>query len=215
MNVRLTKDQKIELRNTEDLYKIMQQILLRENQLQRSQEHFWIIGLSDANKILFIELLALGLDNRVHIKAPQVFRMAIYKNAPKVIFVHNHPSGIIEPSNPDIETTDRLLKAGEIIEVSVIDHLVISEKEYFSFHKAGLIEELKNNGVYKIVSKERAELAQWRLNQEKAEAAKNANTEMAKKLLALGIMSPDEVRKLTGLGVREFNKLLKSISDKL
>ncbi|WP_341900785.1 JAB domain-containing protein [Fluviicola taffensis] len=211
MNVRLTKDQKIKIANSDDVYSIMQQILLRENRIGRDQEHFWIVGLDKANKILFIELLALGNDNRVHIKAPQVFRMAIYKNAPKVIFIHNHPSGAIKPSEEDLKTTDRLLKAGEIIEIDVIDHLIISEKEYFGFNEAGMIEELKNNGVYRIVERERADLEKWRLENEREKASKEANKETAKRLLALNTLSTEEIRKATGLTVREMNKVVKDL----
>lgn len=213
MNVRLTKEQKIKIVNSDDIYSIMQQILLRENKIRRGQEHFWIVGLNLENKILFIELMGLGADNRVNIKPPQVFRMAIYKTAPKIILVHNHPSGIIEPSEADLKTTDRLLKSGEIVDIDIIDHLIISEKKYFSFNQKGLIEQLKNNGIYQIVSKERAELEKWRLNYEKEKAAKNANKELAKKLLALNILSSDEIRKLANLTVREMNKILKEIGD--
>lgn len=213
MNVRLTKDQKIHIANSEDVYGIMQQILLRENRIGRVQEHFWIIGLDKAHKILFIELLALGNDNRVHIKAPQVFRMAIYKNAPKVILVHNHPSGIMKPGEEDLKTTDRLLKAGEIIEIDVIDHLIISEKTYFGFNQAGLIEELRNNGAYRIVERDRAELEKWRLDQEKEKGALEEKKALAKKLLALNTMSAEEIRKLTGLTIREMNKILKEVGE--
>ncbi len=214
MNVRLTKDQKIQIANSEDVYGIMQQVLLRENRIGRVQEHFWIIGLDKAHKILFIELLALGNDNRVHIKAPQVFRMAIYKNAPKVILVHNHPSGVMKPGEEDLKTTDRLLKAGEIIEIDVIDHLIISEKAYFGFNQAGLIEELRNNGAYRIVERDRAELEKWRLDQEKDKAAQEEKKALAKKLLALNTMSAEEIRKLTGLTIREMNKLVKENGSK-
>lgn len=213
MNVRLSKDQKIKIANTDDVYSIMKQILLRENRIRRGQEHFWIIGLNPMNKILFIELMALGADNRVHIKAPQVFRMAIYKEAQKVIFVHNHPSGVMKPSQEDLKATDRLLKAGEIVDIDVIDHIVISEKEYFSFNQEGLIEQLKNNGIYEIVSKERAELEQWRLDNEKIRATKDASKEMAKKLLELKVLPEEEIRKLTGLTIREMNKILKEIGE--
>ena len=212
MNVRLTKDQKIQIANSEDVYSIMQQVLLRENRIGRDQEHFWIVGLDKLNKILFIELLALGTDNRVHIKAPQVFRMAIYKNAPKVIFVHNHPSGSMKASEEDLKTTDRLLKAGEIIEIDVIDHLIISEKSYFGFSQAGIIEELRNNGAYRIVERERADLEKWRLEQEREKGAKEEKKELARKLLALNHMSSEEIRKLTGLTIREMNKVLKEVN---
>ncbi|MGV3612247.1 MAG: JAB domain-containing protein [Fluviicola sp.] len=212
MNVRLTKDQKIRIANSEDVYSIMQQVLLRENRIGRGQEHFWIVGLDRQNKILFIELLALGNDNRVHIKAPQVFRMAIYKNAPKVIFVHNHPSGNMKASAEDLNMTDRLLKAGEIIEIDVIDHLIISEETYVSLDQEGIIEELRNNGAYRIVERDRAELEKWKLDQEKDKAVREERKEFAKKLLALNHMSSEEIRKLTGLTIREMNKVVKEVN---
>ncbi|MGV3632286.1 MAG: JAB domain-containing protein [Bacteroidota bacterium] len=211
MNIRLSKTQKIMLRNTEDVYAIMQRILLRENEIQRSQEHFWIIGLNPEGKILFLELLALGPDNRINIKAPQVFRMSIYKNAPQVILVHNHPSGIIEPSKADLISTDRLLKAGEIIEIEVIDHLIISEKEYFSFKTAGLIDQLKKSGAYEIVSTDKAELEKFRLEAEKEKGAKEATIKLAKWLLSLNTLPQDEIRKQTGLTIREMNKIIKEM----
>lgn len=60
MNVRLSHEQKIRLLNSQDVYKVMQQVLLRENKIRRNQEHFWVIGLDNKNKILFIELIGLG-----------------------------------------------------------------------------------------------------------------------------------------------------------
>src|SRR6266550_905671 len=97
MTIRLTKEQKIKVLNSDDVYKVMQQILLRENKISRAQEHFWVVGLDNKNKILFIELVALGAQNRLEAKPSDIFRMTIYKLAIKVIFVHNHPSGEIKP----------------------------------------------------------------------------------------------------------------------
>ena len=133
MTVRLTKEQKIRVLNSEDVYKVMQQILLRENKIRRAQEHFWIVGLDKKNKILFIELIALGAQNRIDLAPSDIFRMAIYKLAIRVIFVHNHPSGNIIPSRADIKTTERLIEAGELLNISVVDHLIITEKKYLSF----------------------------------------------------------------------------------
>ena len=133
MTVRLTKEQKRKILNADDLYNVMQQILLRENKIRRAQEHFWIVGLDAKNKILFIELISLGGHNRMEVAPADIFRMAIYKLALKVILVHNHPSGNMTPSRSDIKTTERLIEAGELLNISVVDHLIISEKRYFSF----------------------------------------------------------------------------------
>ncbi|MEX0363400.1 MAG: JAB domain-containing protein, partial [Allomuricauda sp.] len=128
MNVHLTKEQKIKVLNSVDVYHVMQQILLRENKIRRNQEHFWVVGLNGKNKIQFIELIALGAVNRVNVDPPDVFRMAIYKLATKVIFVHNHPSGSVEISKGDQEVTDRLFKVGKLINIEVADHLIITEE---------------------------------------------------------------------------------------
>ena len=132
MNVRLTDDQKIKILNSDDLYKVMQQILLRENKVGREKEHFWTVSLNNASKILNVELSALGSLADVALKPRDVFRLALIKGASKVILVHNHPSGKLEPSKEDLDMTDRLIQVGKIVDVGVIDHLIISEEDYVS-----------------------------------------------------------------------------------
>jgi DNA repair protein RadC len=133
MNVRLSAAHKIKVLNSSDIFIIMQTILLRENKIRRSQEHFWVIGLNSGNKILFIELVSLGATNRVEIAPAEVFRMAIYKAAVKMILVHNHPSGNVKISEADRDFTDRMIKSGNMLAVEVLDHLVITEESYTSF----------------------------------------------------------------------------------
>lgn len=139
MTVRLSKEQKIKILNSEDVFKIMQQILLRENKISRAHEHFWVIGLNNKNTLFFIELIGLGPQNRLLAKPPDIFRMAIYKLALKIILVHNHPSMETTPSKADINATSPIIKAGEVVQIQVIDHLIITEKEYFSFSDNGLL----------------------------------------------------------------------------
>src|SRR5690606_40012143 len=103
MNVRLTQEQKIRILNSGDVYNVMQQVLLRENKIRRNQEHFWVVGLNNKNKILFIELISLGAVNSVQVNPPEVFRMAIYKMAVKMILVHNHPSGRPEEHTSELQ----------------------------------------------------------------------------------------------------------------
>jgi len=142
MKVRLTNEERITVANSDDLAEIMQKILLRENKLSRKQEHFWAVGLANNNKIEFIELISLGSINRVAVNGFEVFSLASARKTPNVILVHNHPSGELEPSEEDKTLTENLVKSGEILHVKVLDHLVISETEYFSFNKEGLIKDL-------------------------------------------------------------------------
>ena len=70
----------------------------------------------------------------------EVFKRALLNNAGSVIFVHNHPSGDPTPSEVDIETTKRLSKAGEILGVPVLDHIILGDENYISMRASGLIE---------------------------------------------------------------------------
>ncbi|MEO9850310.1 MAG: JAB domain-containing protein [Reichenbachiella sp.] len=198
MNVRLAKDQKIKVLNTQDIWQVMQQVLLRENKIRRNQEHFWIVGLDNSQKILFIELIGLGAVNRVNANPPDVFRMGIYKLAVRMILVHNHPSGTLELSNDDLNFTDRMIKVGQLINIEVIDYLVITEERYKSFADEGLIEQLRKSGLYQIVDREKAELQQWKLDLERKKAVQESHLEIAKKMKADGI-DIDTIKKYTGL----------------
>ncbi len=206
MNVRLSKEQKIKILNSEDVYRVMQQILLRENKIHRNQEHFWVIGLDNQNKILFIELIGLGAVNRVHANPPDVFRMAIYKLAVRAILVHNHPSGSMQLSKDDRTLTDHMLKVGQLIKIEVIDHLVISETEYVSLADQGIIAELKQSGAFEIVDRDKAELKSWKQKVEMERAIKENKLEIAKNMKDKGY-DIDEIKALTGLSKWDIKRL--------
>ncbi len=125
MNVRLTKAQKIKVLNSHDVFLVMQQILLRENRIERGKEHFWVICLSNSNKILLIELTSLGTASQTLVDATEIFSFALQKRAAKVILAHNHPGGELRPSERDRDITDRMYQAGLFLEVPVIDHIIL------------------------------------------------------------------------------------------
>lgn len=206
MNVRLTQEQKIRILNSGDVYNVMQQVLLRENKIRRNQEHFWVVGLNNRNKILFIELISLGAVNSVQVNPPEVFRMAIYKMAVKMILVHNHPSGDTTPSPADKDLTDRMMKTGSLIKIDVIEHLIISETDYLSFVDTGIMTELKNTGKYELLDSEKAAMRKWKEEQEKEKAIKVNNLEIAKKMKDKGY-EIETIKELTGLRKSDINKL--------
>ena len=89
MDIKLTKHDE----GTDDVYSIMQRVLLRDNQIDQEKEYLWMIGMNQAGYILYIELIALGSYKSVDVEPMNVFRVAVMKNASRVILVHNHPSG--------------------------------------------------------------------------------------------------------------------------
>ena len=206
MNVRLTNEQKVKILTSEAVYKIMQQVLLRENKIRRNQEHFWIIGLDNIKHILFIELISLGAVNSVQVKPREIFRMAIYKMAVDMILVHNHPSGSLIPSEGDKDMTDRLIKSGDMLGIQVIDHLIISEKNYMSFEDEGIMDRLKESGKYELINREKDELRKWKIELEKEKAEKKGKVEIAKKMKEKGY-DIDLIKELTGLKKLEIKKL--------
>jgi len=206
MNVRLNKEQKIRELNSDDLFKVMQQILLRENKIRRNQEHFWTIGLNKNNKILFIELIGLGANNRVAADPPDVFRMAIYKLASKVILAHNHPSGNLSPSKTDLNFTDKMLKSGRILNIEVIDHIIITESGYMSFEKEGMIKIIQNSGMYEVLNVDKARIIELKLSIEKEKLLKENSKMIAKKMKEQG-MDEKLIKKMTGLYLDEIRVL--------
>lgn len=207
MNIKLSDAQKnAAVNDSSSIAAIMQQILKRENRLGRSQEHFWVIGLNAANKILFIELIGLGRQNRVNANPPDVFRLAIHKLALKLIMVHNHPSGELKPSAADREITDRILKVGEIINVAVLDHLIISETGYFSFADEGIMAELRSSNSWRLMERQDLETQKFLKEVELQETALQAKREVAKNLKASG-MDEATIKKMTGLTLKEIRGL--------
>lgn len=202
MNVRLSSAHKVKVLNSSDIFTVMQAILLRENKIRRSQEHFWVIGLNSGNKILFIELVSLGATNRVEIAPAEVFRMAIYKAAVKMILVHNHPSGSVKISEADRDLTDRMIKSGNMLAIEVIDHLVITEEGYTSFVDIGIMDQLKQSGRYELIDKEKGWLQEMKMEAERDKERKD----MAKKMKDEGI-DIDTIQRVTQLRKIDIKKL--------
>jgi len=148
MNVPLSDEDKIRVLNGDDLYGIMQRILLRADKIDRDREHFWIVGLSNSNRILFIELIGLGSVNSIIAEPMDVFSFALQKRAVKIVLVHNHPSGQLRASDSDKDNTDKLIQAGNIVDTEIYDHLIITERSYMSFRETGLLDELKASTKY-------------------------------------------------------------------
>jgi len=145
MEVELTEAQKIKVANTDQVFAIMQDVLKREQYLDLGKEHLWVIGMENNNRLLFIELISLGCVTETTIHPPDVFRVAILKNATKMIVCHNHPSGEIEPSQPDIDHTDKLIQMGKYLRVEVVDHMIFCTESFYSFAKEGLFQQLKQS----------------------------------------------------------------------
>lgn len=103
------------------------------------QEVMIVIALNGAHNILYSGVVSMGLVNRTIVHAREVFSEPLKQRATAIAIAHNHPSGNVDPSDDDIEVTKRLVNAGEILGVKVLDHLVFTDELYFSFLEHGLM----------------------------------------------------------------------------
>ena len=106
----------------------------------QEQEHFICVTLNGAHEIIKIRTVSVGTINKTMVHPREVFTGAIKDMAAAVILCHNHPSGSCVPSSDDIETTHRMVEAGECLGIHVLDHLIITTKGYFSIKEEGLLE---------------------------------------------------------------------------
>ena len=104
---------------------------------EMSQESLQVLSLNSKNKIVNRHLITLGLANSSLLHAREVFRAAIADNAVAIILVHNHPSGDTTPSAEDISSTRKIIDAGKIIGIDVLDHVIIGDNA-FSMRDSGV-----------------------------------------------------------------------------
>lgn len=100
-------------------------------------EEFWILLLNRSNLVIGRERISTGGVAGTVVDAKLIFKTALQALAPAIILCHNHPSGNLRPSQADIDITTKLRKGGESIDVTVLDHLIVSERGYYSFADEG------------------------------------------------------------------------------
>lgn len=101
-----------------------------ENQ---DQKNFVVIALNGSYRVTSMRVIFVGTVNKCPTHPRDVFRHAIMENATGIIICHNHPSGNCTPSEDDKKTTETIRKAGEIVGIDVLDHIIIGKDDYFSF----------------------------------------------------------------------------------
>ena len=103
------------------------------------KEYFVVFYLDIRNQIIKREIISIGSLNASLVHPREVFEPAIKNNTAQIILSHNHPSGDSHPSDDDLRLTTRLIKAGEILGIEIIDHVIVTEKKYFSMKENKII----------------------------------------------------------------------------
>ncbi|MEK6808632.1 MAG: DNA repair protein RadC, partial [Nanoarchaeota archaeon] len=122
------EEQKPTLSNAKDVV----DIFMPEMSTQK-KEYFIGAFLDTRKRLINSETIFVGSLNASIVHPREIFRSAIEEGAAAIILLHNHPSGNPEPSKEDILTTKQLIKAGNLIGIEVLDHIIIGNKDYFSF----------------------------------------------------------------------------------
>lgn len=113
--------------------------LVGEDMRYLDREHFNVILLNTKNHVLGVENVSIGSLNASLVHPRELFKKAILKSAAGIILVHNHPSGDPQPSQEDKQVTCRMAKAGEIIGIEVLDHIVIGDGRFASLRERGFM----------------------------------------------------------------------------
>lgn len=126
--------QKISFRNKNQLISY-----LRNDIGFSKNEEFKVLFLNSVNEIIETEILFTGTIDKSAVYPRKILERALYHNARSIVFVHNHPSGNVSPSQKDIELTEEMKRFFKIVDINVLDHIIITKNSHFSFLEEGII----------------------------------------------------------------------------
>lgn len=120
--------------SSKSIFELMQPIIG-----ELGHEEFWIIYLNNSNKVLSKSQLSKGGITGTLVDVRLVYKAALEMGAVSIILSHNHPSGALQPSEADKQITRKLKLAGESLDIRILDHLIITETNYYSFADEGVL----------------------------------------------------------------------------
>ena len=139
------KAKPVKVNRPEKVFEIMRSVLKSEDEIDKKKEHFWVVGVNANLVVEYIELVSLGILDKSVVAPREIFRLAIMKAVDRIFLVHNPPSGNVKPSISDIQLTRQLVEAGKIIGINVIDHIIISENDYYSMRVEQDVQFIEND----------------------------------------------------------------------
>lgn len=125
-----------ETKSPEEAYNAIKTIT---NAQEEAQEVFGILVLNTKSKIVAVHEVSRGALNASIVHPREVFKPAVLHNAAAIICFHNHPSGDPKPSREDIEITKRLVEAGNIMGIEILDHIIVGDDRYVSLKERGVM----------------------------------------------------------------------------
>lgn len=125
-------EERLQILNCMDVVSLMQDKIARLD-----HEEFWAIYLNQANRILNIFQISKGGISTTEVDTRIVMQQAVLSKATQIILCHNHPSGSVKPSRADIQLTEKMRHAAEVMDIALMDHIIIHREKYYSFVEEG------------------------------------------------------------------------------
>jgi DNA repair protein RadC len=122
------------IRSATDIFELMQPLLGDLN-----TEEFWVLYLNQKNLVLKKERISAGGITQTVVDPRLIFKHALLEGATGIVLVHNHPSSNLKPSHSDKSITSKIKTAARSLDIEVLDHVIITQKNYFSFAEEGLL----------------------------------------------------------------------------
>ena len=126
--------EKPKIGGSKDVFNLMQPVIG-----DLSHEEFWVLFLNNSNKVLAKHQVSKGGMTATVVDIRLLFKQALELFSVAIIVCHNHPSGKLKPSEADIQLTQKIKNAGNTLDIKLLDHLIITEKAYFSFADEGVL----------------------------------------------------------------------------
>lgn len=129
------KDSKLKVQGVGEVVKVLRDLLALEDVIDRDKEHFYVMHLDIKSQVKLVEVVSIGTLTCSLVHPRETYRRAVVEGAASIIVGHNHPSGDAEPSDEDTKVTKLLFEAGQILGITMLDHVIFAKNGYFSFRE--------------------------------------------------------------------------------
>jgi DNA repair protein RadC len=131
------KDSKLQVNGAGGVAKVFQDILALEDKIEQEKEYYYVMHLNIRSQVMMVELVTVGTltSSLAHLR--ETFRRAVIAGSYSIIIAHNHPSGDVDPSDEDMKVTKLMFEAGNLLGITMVDHIIFTKDNYFSFRNNG------------------------------------------------------------------------------
>ena len=128
------KDSKLQVHGAEEVAKVFQDILALEDKIEQEKEHYYVMHLNIRSQVMMVELVTVGTLTSSLVHPRETFRRAVIAGAASIIIAHNHPSGEADPSDEDTKVTKLIFEAGNILGITMLDHIIFTNDWTWPHH---------------------------------------------------------------------------------